>query len=71
MKSVGETGLKITSAQREFFRYTESSAEMERRGAGSSRPEVAWLHRSRQLAREVCAQPKGRGEDDRKGPGGR
>ena len=32
MKSVGETGLKITSAQCEYFRYTGASAELERRG---------------------------------------
>jgi hypothetical protein len=37
MKSVGEIGLKITSAQREYFQYTGASAELERRGAGSSR----------------------------------
>ena len=31
MKSVGEIGMKITSAQREYFRYTGASAELERR----------------------------------------
>jgi hypothetical protein len=48
MKSVGEIGLKITSAQREYFRYTGASAELERRGAGSSRPDLAWVRRSKQ-----------------------
>jgi hypothetical protein len=48
MKPVGEIGLKITSAQREYFRYTGASAELERRGAGSSRPGLAWARRSKQ-----------------------
>jgi hypothetical protein len=48
MKSVGEIGLKITSAQREYFRYTGASAELQRRGAGSSRPNLAWVRRSKQ-----------------------
>ena len=52
MKSVGEIGLKITSAQREYYRYTGASAELERRGAGSSRPNLAWVRRSRQQIEE-------------------
>jgi hypothetical protein len=52
MKSVGEIGLKITSAQREYFRYTGASAEMERRGAGSSRPNLAWVRRQQQEEKE-------------------
>jgi hypothetical protein len=48
MKSVGKIGMKITPAQREYYRYTGPSAELERRGAGSSRSEVAWIHRSKQ-----------------------
>jgi hypothetical protein len=47
MKSVGEIGMKITLAQREYYRYTGASAELERRGAGSSRPELAWARRIR------------------------
>jgi hypothetical protein len=46
MKSVGEIGMKITAAQREFYRYTGPAAELERRGAGSSRPDLAWVRRS-------------------------
>jgi hypothetical protein len=52
MKSVGEIGLKITSAQREYFRYTGASAELERRGAGSSRPNFAWVRRQQQEEEE-------------------
>jgi hypothetical protein len=48
MKSVSEIGLKITSAQREYYRYTGASAETEQRGAGSSRPDLAWVRRSKQ-----------------------
>jgi hypothetical protein len=48
MKSVGEIGLKISSALREYFRYTGASAELEQRGAGSSRPDLAWVRRSKQ-----------------------
>jgi hypothetical protein len=48
MKSTGEIGLKIPSAQREYYRYTGVSAEFERRGAGSSRPELAWVRRQTQ-----------------------
>jgi hypothetical protein len=45
MKSTGEIGLKIRSAQREHYRYTGVSAQLEERGAGSSRAEVAWVSR--------------------------
>jgi hypothetical protein len=48
MKSVGVIGLKITSTLREYYRYTGESAELERRGAGSSRPDLAWVRRSKQ-----------------------
>jgi hypothetical protein len=48
MKSVGEIGLKITSALREYYHYTGASAELERRGAGTSRPYLAWVRRSKQ-----------------------
>lgn len=46
MRSIGEIGLKITGATREYYRYTGISAEMERKGAGCSRPELAWANRS-------------------------
>lgn len=42
-KTAEEIGLKITASQREYFRYTGPSAELERRGAGTSRPELAWV----------------------------
>ena len=52
MKSAGEIGLKITAATREYYRYTGVSAEMERRGMGSSRPELAWTRRVKQQVEE-------------------
>jgi hypothetical protein len=48
MKSLGEVGLKITLAQREFNRYTGASAALERRGAATSRPDQAWVRRQKQ-----------------------
>jgi hypothetical protein len=48
MKSLREIGLKITAAQREYYRYTGSSAELELRGMGASRPELAWTYRRAQ-----------------------
>jgi hypothetical protein len=45
MKSTGEIGLTIRSAQREYYRYTGVSAQLEQRGAGSSRAELAWVSR--------------------------
>jgi hypothetical protein len=48
MKSAAEIGLKITAAHREYFRYTGASAELEQRGAGSSRTDLAWVRRSKQ-----------------------
>jgi hypothetical protein len=58
MKTIGEIGLKISSAQREYFRYTGASAELERRGAGTSRPDLAWVRRSKQQAQEIRAEIK-------------
>jgi len=58
MKSVAEIGLKVTAAQREYYRYTGVSAELERRGAGSSRPEVAWVRRSIRQDEAALAEPK-------------
>jgi hypothetical protein len=58
MKSVQEIGLKITAAQREYFRYTGASAEAERRGTGTSRPELGWTHRHAQESiRQISAIP--------------
>jgi hypothetical protein len=36
---------KITPSLREHFNYRGISAELERRGYGSSRPELAWVVR--------------------------
>jgi hypothetical protein len=58
MKTIGEIGLKITSALREYFRYTGASAELERRGAGSSRSDLAWVRRSRKLTQETPVESK-------------
>ncbi len=52
MKSAAEIGLKITPAQREYFRYTGVSAEPERRGMGTSRPELAWARRVKRQEEE-------------------
>ncbi len=48
MRSTKEIGLKIIRSQRECFRYLGVSAEPEQRGAGTSRPEVAGVCRTRQ-----------------------
>ena len=52
MKATGEIGMKITAAQREYFRYTGVSAEAERRGMGASRPELAWARGAKQQDEE-------------------
>lgn len=52
MKSVAEIGMKISACQREYYRYTGVSAELERRGAGSSRPELAWARTSEKKEEE-------------------
>jgi len=67
MKFVGEIGLKITCSQREYFRYTGPSAELERRGAGSSQPEVAWVRRSVELARDIDRELKSVAENGSEG----
>jgi hypothetical protein len=48
MRSVSDIGLKITPAQREFYRYTDTSAALEQQGAGTSRPDLAWVRRQKQ-----------------------
>ncbi len=65
MKSAGEIGMKITAAQREYFRYTGVSAEMERRGMGTSRPELAWAKRVQE--QETERQRAGLPAPDRSG----
>jgi hypothetical protein len=66
MKSAGEIGLKITAATREYYRYTGVSAEMERRGMGSSRPELAWTRRVKQQVEEGRAGSVGRDQSKEK-----
>jgi hypothetical protein len=39
---------KITPGLREYFHYHGISADLERRGFGSSRPELAWAIRQKQ-----------------------
>ena len=55
MKSTGQIGMKITSATREFHRYTGPSEDLERRGAGTSRQELAWARRHRDQEAQVPA----------------
>jgi len=45
MSSLSTPGLKIALAQREYFRYTGISADLERRGFGASRVENVWAWR--------------------------
>jgi len=52
MRSIGEIGLKIRAATREYFRYMGVSAEVERRGMGTSRPELAWARRVKEQEQE-------------------
>jgi hypothetical protein len=62
MKSIAEIGLKIAARTREYYHYTGVSAELERRGAGSSRPHLAWAVRSTQPREKIFAEfgPEGR-----------
>ena len=41
MRSILEIGLKIKASTLEYYRYTGISADVERRGLGSSRKELA------------------------------
>jgi hypothetical protein len=43
---------KITLGLREYFHYHGISADLERRGFGSSRPELAWAIRQKQQEAE-------------------
>ena len=58
MKSTAETGLKIPAAMREYYRYTGVSAELEQRGAGCSRPELAWAARFPKQQAEMQSSQK-------------
>jgi hypothetical protein len=51
-----EFGLKISPAQREYYRYTGVSAEIERHGVGTSRPELSWIRRSQQRREQDRSQ---------------
>jgi hypothetical protein len=44
---------KITFAQREYYRYRGISADLERRGFGSSRAELAWAIREKHYVPEM------------------
>jgi hypothetical protein len=55
MKSIADIGLKITARTREYYRYTDVSADLERRGAGSSRHQLAWAVRSTPPREKVSA----------------
>jgi hypothetical protein len=46
---------KITPALREYFRYQGISADLERRGFGSSRPQLARAIRQKQQETEKAA----------------
>lgn len=61
MKSVAEIGMKISACQREYYRYTGVSAELERRGAGSSRPELAWARTSEKKEEEQSSEFQSQG----------
>jgi hypothetical protein len=45
--------IKITPALREYFHYSDISAELERRGYCSSRPELAWAIRQKRHEPEM------------------
>jgi len=47
-------GLKITPALREYYRYTDVSAEVERQGLGSNRPDPIRLHHDRRGEAETA-----------------
>jgi len=65
MKSIAEIGLKITARAREYSRYTGVSAELERRGAWCSQPDLAWAARSIQPRETVFADSDQTAEESR------
>jgi hypothetical protein len=54
---------KITPALREYYRYCGISAELERRGLGSSQPELAWVNRYKQHELEKPVNDQGKPAD--------
>ena len=52
---------KITPRLREYFHYRDISADLERRGFGSSRPELAWAIRQKQQIPEKPADDQNKG----------
>jgi len=54
---------KITPSLREHFNYRGVSAELERRGYGSSRPQLAWANRQKQHEPEKPADKQNKGVD--------
>ncbi len=52
---------KITFALREYYRYSGVSAELERKGYGSSRPELCWASRRKADYREDASDAQNEG----------
>ena len=50
--STRQFGMKITAAQREYYRYTGVSADVERRGRGSNSHDFTRLPRDKQQETE-------------------
>ena len=66
MRSIAQLGLKITAATREYYRYTGPSAELERRSAGTSRPELAWAERDLDQLAELTQTQEREGKVSRR-----
>jgi len=60
--------MKIGARTREYYRYTGASADLERRGAGCSRPELAWARKSKQTEDRGCPLPPSKIFDGRDRP---
>ncbi len=56
---------KITPAQREYYHYRGISAELERRGCGSSRPALAWSVREKHREPEIPVDDQNKPENPR------
>jgi len=63
VKTIADIGLKIPARIREYYRYTGVSAELERGGAGSSKPELSGQRRKKQQDEdrqsEICSPAEG------------
>jgi hypothetical protein len=57
----GTMCFKITPALREYYHYRGVSAELERRGYGSSRPELAWANRQKPYLPETPVDDHNKG----------